>query len=72
MQIGLLANLWNRLTAVASVELAVVLSLLRDFEQNAAAGDRYLTHGLLLSTKNAYHLLAGQDDHDINTHLIWV
>lgn len=71
MQNGLLANLRNRLTAVASAELAVVLSLLQDFEHNAAADDRYLTHGLPFSTKNAYHLLAGLPDHDTNAHLIW-
>ena len=70
MQNGLLANLRNCITAVASAELAIVLSSLQDFNHNAVAADRYLTHGLPFSSKNIYHLLIGQPNHDINARLI--
>lgn len=71
MQNGLLANLRNHLTAVASAEFASVLSLLQDFQQNDTADERYLTHGLSFSTKNAYSLLTGVPDHDTNDALVW-
>lgn len=71
LQNGLLANLRNRLTTVASAEFAIVLSLLQDYQQNDAADNRYLTHGLSFSTKNAYHLLAGVPAHDTNDTLVW-
>ena len=60
-------NEWICTTAVASAELDVVLSLLQDFDHNAAAA---AADGLPFSSKNIYHLLIGQPNHDINARLI--
>uniref|UniRef100_A0A8R7UT99 Reverse transcriptase zinc-binding domain-containing protein n=1 Tax=Triticum urartu TaxID=4572 RepID=A0A8R7UT99_TRIUA len=38
-----------------------------DFDHNAAAA---AADGLPFSSKNTYHLLIGQPNHDISTHLI--
>lgn len=54
MQHGLLANLQNRITNVASIELDDVLSLLQDFVYNDADDECFLTHGMPFSSKNAY------------------
>uniref|UniRef100_N1QWT0 mTERF domain-containing protein 1, mitochondrial n=1 Tax=Aegilops tauschii TaxID=37682 RepID=N1QWT0_AEGTA len=43
----------------------------QDFDHKAVAANRYLTHGLPISSKNTYHLLIGQPNHDINARLIW-
>lgn len=71
MQDGLLANLWNRLTNVASNELVDVLSLLQDFAPNDASDDRFLLHGALFSSRQAYSIITDVDDIDPFTELIW-
>ncbi|EMS64777.1 hypothetical protein TRIUR3_11757 [Triticum urartu] len=47
--------------------ICLLLVLLKDFDHNAAAA---AADGLPFSSKNTYHLLIGQPNHDISTHLI--
>lgn len=68
---GLLATLRNRLTHVASAELAVVLSLLRDVVTRDAPDDRFLTHGNPFSARCAYSLLSSVNEVDIHADRIW-
>lgn len=71
MQNGLLANLQNRLTNVASVELASVLSLLQDVATNDAPDDRFLTYGSPFSSRCAYSLLSSDQEINLNAGYIW-
>jgi hypothetical protein len=71
MQTGLLSNLQNGLTNVASIELDYVLCLLRDFSLNDDKDDKFLHHGSSFSTKQAYALLHEGQDIDANATLIW-
>ncbi|KAI5020263.1 hypothetical protein ZWY2020_045151 [Hordeum vulgare] len=71
MHNGLLATLRNRLTNVASVELASVLSLLQDVATNNAPDDRFLTHGSSFSSRCAYSLLSSDHEIDLNAGYIW-
>lgn len=68
---GLLATLRNRLTHVASAELAVVLSLLQDVATTDAPDDRFLTHGAPFSARCAYSLLSSADEPDFHADRIW-
>ncbi|KAI4987371.1 hypothetical protein ZWY2020_020171 [Hordeum vulgare] len=70
MHNGLLATLWNRLTIVASVELASVLSLLQDVAKNNAPDDRFLTHGSSFSSRYAYSFLSSDHEIDLNAGYI--
>ncbi|KAE8793096.1 DEAD-box ATP-dependent RNA helicase 56 [Hordeum vulgare] len=71
MHNGLLATLRNRLTNIASVELASVLSLLQDVAMNNAPDDRFLTHGSSFSSRKAYSLLSSDHELDLNAGYIW-
>ncbi|XBJ10706.1 hypothetical protein VPH35_015520 [Triticum aestivum] len=71
MHNGLLATLRNRLTNVASVELASVLSLLQDVATNDAPDDRFLNHGSSFSSRCAYSLLSSDHEFDLNAGYIW-
>ncbi|KAI4980235.1 hypothetical protein ZWY2020_020720 [Hordeum vulgare] len=70
MNNGLLTTLWNRLTNVASVELASVLSLMQDVATNDAPDNRFLTHGSS-SFRCAYSLLSSDHKIDLNDSYIW-
>ena len=48
LQNGLLATLWNRLTNVASIEFASVLSLLQDVSANGATNEKFPHSWLLI------------------------
>ncbi|KAE8786906.1 Serpin-Z2B [Hordeum vulgare] len=61
----------NRLTNVASVELASALSLLQDVATNNAPDDRFLTHGSSFSSRCAYSLLSSDHEIDLNAGYIW-
>jgi hypothetical protein len=71
MRNGLLAILRNRLTNVATVELAAVLSLLPDVIANDAPDDRFLAHGSSFSSRYAYSLLSSDHEIDLNAGYIW-
>ena len=71
MHNGLLATLRNRLTNVASAELASVLSLLQDVTTSNAPDDRFLTHGSSFTSRCAYSLLSSDHELDLNAGHIW-
>lgn len=71
MHYGLLATLRNRLTNIASVELASVLSLLQDVTTNDAPDDRFLNHGSSFSSRCAYSLLSSDYEIYLNVGYIW-
>ncbi|XP_044339252.1 uncharacterized protein [Triticum aestivum] len=66
MQNGLLATLQNRLTNVASIELAFVLSFLQDVAASDAPDDRFLTHGSPFSSRCAYSVVSSDHKIDLN------
>uniref|UniRef100_A0A453HU93 Uncharacterized protein n=1 Tax=Aegilops tauschii subsp. strangulata TaxID=200361 RepID=A0A453HU93_AEGTS len=68
---GLLANLRNRLTLVAYVELMSVLSLLQDVTTSDTPDDRFLTHGSSFTSRCAYSLVSSNHRFDLNTGYIW-
>ncbi|KAI5021910.1 hypothetical protein ZWY2020_058640 [Hordeum vulgare] len=71
MHNGLLATLRNRLTFMAYVELASVLSLLRDVSISNTRDDRFLTHGSAFSARCAYSLISSDHELDLNVGYIW-
>lgn len=70
LQDGLLANVQDRLTHVASVELAAILSWLQDDSTSDAPDGRFLNHGSTFSSRCAYTLFSPDSDVDDNTGYI--
>ncbi|KAE8795381.1 myosin-2 heavy chain [Hordeum vulgare] len=68
---GLVSNLRNRLSSVASQELVSLLLLLQDFMPLVEHDERFLHGGLPFTTKTAYKLLSSEPHEDPHALLIW-
>lgn len=70
MLYGLLSNIRDRLTTVASNEFVALSLLLQDFHLSDGPGKRRLVHGSSFSSKAAYGIIMHKDVEDDNADLI--